>query len=361
MNLLDQNYMGVPGVWHRKGPRPGAHVCIGIATHGNETEGLATLQADVELVAGSLTLILCNPAAVAAGVRYVDSDMNRLPEGLLGEGVEVGRARQLLPILQTADVFVDLHSTPGPSEPMLIPLDDASRAFSYVRGANIPILIEGITEHQVGRPLASHAGGFRFGVELGQQGTQQARATALSVLRALLANLGLVQDFPGLSKFPKRYRVTHAVHFEDPTCQFLPQLLASKPADLRLGRAPYVTRGEIIAEGGRGKVMAPASGHLLFPRRGPSAQATEAAFIAYENAPYPAMVVDSIKGDTMVFGPDGRPWPAEIALPAYVLQRIAKHRETRRQGGFYSVDKRCNGGEDLYAVNCVGPDPKTYV
>ncbi len=281
MNILTQRHMGIPAVWHRTSSQPGPHVCVGMATHGNETEGLAVLEEPVALLKGSLTLILCNPEAVAAGQRYLDSDMNRLPEGLNGSGREVARAQELLPLLQAADVFVDLHSTPGPTEPMLIPVEGAP---PLAQALDIPLVIEGITELQTGTPLAALATGTRFGVEVGQQGTEEGRKTARRIFRALLQHHGLIEGTPEPGPAPVTYRVTGSIHFEDPTCKFLPRLLAGSLAGLRKGTAPWVEKGEVVAYGDLGALVAPETGYLLFPRREPSNLKTEAAFFASREA-----------------------------------------------------------------------------
>ncbi len=79
---------------------------------------------------------------------------------------------------------------------------------------------------------------------------------------------------------------------------------------------------------------------------------------------YPAMVVNSFEGlSHRKLGPDGQPWPVEAALPSTVFFAIAKHRKERshRDGGFYLVDERYNGGEYLYDVTYLGPGPQERV
>ncbi len=121
-------HTGVPFVWSFESGRPGPHVMIAGLTHGNEPAGQAAVlrlvEEGVRPLSGRLTLALVNPAAAAAGRRFVDRDMNRLwrDDWLDGDGssVEAARGRELRPIVRQVDVLLDLHTTAFVARPFFV-------------------------------------------------------------------------------------------------------------------------------------------------------------------------------------------------------------------------------------------------
>lgn len=94
------------------------HLVIGSVVHGDETGSLpAVVRVMRELRQGSLrfggklTLFLGNPEAARAGVRFLQTDLNRMFGPELSDSHEGQRATQIKPILDEATVFIDLHQT----------------------------------------------------------------------------------------------------------------------------------------------------------------------------------------------------------------------------------------------------------
>ncbi len=125
----------LPGVWSFAADAPGPHVAISALVHGNEIAGAAVLarwlEAAMRPLRGRLTLLLCNLDAFARFdaldptlSRYVDEDLNRVWDAAVLDGPrtsrELRRARALRPVLDDADVLLDLHSMLWPSDPLLI-------------------------------------------------------------------------------------------------------------------------------------------------------------------------------------------------------------------------------------------------
>ena len=97
--------------------------------HGNEIAGALALDRLLRtvppLLRGSLTLGFVNleafakfdPAAPTAS-RFVDEDMNRLWDQAIldgpGQSAELNRARAIRPLIEAADILLDLHSCSGP-------------------------------------------------------------------------------------------------------------------------------------------------------------------------------------------------------------------------------------------------------
>lgn len=123
------------------GPQKGSTIVLLGGIHGNEHTGVEVVKklayqfehGEIDLVAGTLYLILGNPKAIARDTRGSEdhADLNRcfkrgilspLAKGGAGggsESYEQARARELAEILQTADISIDLHATNKPSVPFL--------------------------------------------------------------------------------------------------------------------------------------------------------------------------------------------------------------------------------------------------
>ncbi len=126
---------GVRGFATFAGRRPGPHVVIVSLVHGNELAGAIVLDAmlreGVQPLAGRLTIGFANLDAFAlfdprqpTASRFVDEDFNRLwdPAGLDAsrQSSELARARAMRPIVESADILLDLHSMLWPSDPLLL-------------------------------------------------------------------------------------------------------------------------------------------------------------------------------------------------------------------------------------------------
>jgi predicted deacylase len=115
--------------------RPGPHVLLNALIHGNELCGALALdhlfRTGVRPARGRLTLGFANVAAYARfdparpGLsRYVDEDLNRVwsPDRLDGpaRSAELERARALRPLVDDADLLLDLHSMQFATAPLML-------------------------------------------------------------------------------------------------------------------------------------------------------------------------------------------------------------------------------------------------
>ncbi len=130
----DGNF-GLPGFWRFVSPEPGPNVVVTALVHGNEIAGAVALEALLErppvLLRGTLTLGFVNLDAFdrfdprqPTASRYVDEDMNRLWDVSILDGprqsLELLRARAIRPVIEAADVLLDLHSMLWPSEALIL-------------------------------------------------------------------------------------------------------------------------------------------------------------------------------------------------------------------------------------------------
>ncbi len=112
------------------GKNPGNNVVVMVGVHGDEIcgpEALARILPNLSIDTGKVTFVWGNPEALRIGARFIDSNLNRLfqsNDALTDEqrsSYEYSRSREILPVLQTADALLDVHSSATPnSVPFII-------------------------------------------------------------------------------------------------------------------------------------------------------------------------------------------------------------------------------------------------
>ncbi|MCK6454486.1 MAG: M14 family metallopeptidase [Alphaproteobacteria bacterium] len=200
---------GIPYLTAWDSGAPGPHVMLTALVHGNELCGAHALlylaQHGIRPRRGKVSLGFCNveayrrfdPANPSAS-RYVDEDFNRLwsPAVLDGErtSVELRRARELRPYVETVDFLLDIHSMQTTARPLVLsgPLD---KGLALARKVGVPELIVVDEGHAAGRRMRDYG---RFGdaasannallVECGQHWMRASVDVAIeSALRFLVA------------------------------------------------------------------------------------------------------------------------------------------------------------------------------
>ena len=123
-------------MWDRGGDEPGPLTVLMCGVHGNEPSGWLALDAvgqTLTVSRGRVIAVCANLAAVEAGVRYVERDMNRLwgrPDDT-PDGRELAAVTELLEPLLDHDGpkhFLDCHSVSGESVPFLSVLGEPACA-----------------------------------------------------------------------------------------------------------------------------------------------------------------------------------------------------------------------------------------
>lgn len=105
-------------VHHHHGGRHELHVVFGCMVHGNEYGSLPAAIRLIEALStgtlqfgGQVSLFIGNPEAALENKRYLEADLNRVFLNTGQTRHEDRRAQALMPILNTADVFIDFHQT----------------------------------------------------------------------------------------------------------------------------------------------------------------------------------------------------------------------------------------------------------
>jgi predicted deacylase len=206
---------GIRGFSSFAAPMPGPHVAILALAHGNEIAGAIALDRlmrdGLAPSRGRLTFGFVNLAAFdrfdprqPTLSRFVDEDINRAWDAAVLDGprrsVELDRAREIRPLIDTVDVLLDLHSMLWPSDPLILcGRTKAGRDLACAIGA--PELVVADHGHAGGRRLIDYT---RFSdpetpfaanlVEAGQHWDKPTVETMLIAVAGLLRHLGMVPD-----------------------------------------------------------------------------------------------------------------------------------------------------------------------
>jgi len=191
----------------------GPHVMLSALVHGNELCGAHALDyllgEAVRPEQGKLTLAFMNVAAYArfdpanpVVSRYVDEDFNRVwSAGVLDsprDSVELRRAREVRPLVDTVDLLLDLHSMQHGTPPLMLagPLEKGRR-FALDVGAPAHVVCD--AGHAAGTRLRDYAdfgdpGSTRNAllVECGQHWSRRTAEVAIEVALRFLACSGAV-------------------------------------------------------------------------------------------------------------------------------------------------------------------------
>ncbi len=274
--LRNSTFETVPGVIRIQGPDPGPTLGIMVMTHGNEPAGLAAVYGLLEqsalasqLKAGTVYLILNNLAAgqryfeeasdlsFTAHYRFIDQDMNRMPafiDGKLpGDSSELHRVRELLPIYQSLDAVIDLHSTSAASAPMLIEIDIGSEPLQI---PGVEIMLRGILEHLNGKALVSlcnKANGYVL--ECGSHEAPDSLLIAQQAVWRLLEKLGMVSPRPHSSHPLAIYSIYRAVIFPDESYR-LEHMLSS---------FEFLPAGTLLAQGAGEPIIVDRDSWVIMP------------------------------------------------------------------------------------------------
>ena len=171
VDVFGRGNSGIDYIHRFEGAAPGPHVMITAIVHGNEVTGAIgldwLLRQGPEPARGTLSLGFMNVAAYKAidyerpyDNRFVDEDFNRLwtAETLDGQrtSVELTRARDVRPYIDTVDHLLDLHSMSMSPDAVSMagPLDKGRRLAERIGIPDTVIMDRG---HAAGRRMRDYA------------------------------------------------------------------------------------------------------------------------------------------------------------------------------------------------------------
>lgn len=176
--------------------------------HGDETSGVRAVRrlrdANLDLQRG-VAFVIANPAAVEAGVRYLDSDLNRVFPGDPAGDREERLAAQLCDLVEPLTTL-SLHDTH--SHPASFALVHRSQLEEFDVASGLPV--HHIVDHSGVNEGTITTCGLVVEVEVGPQGSDEAAVAAEFQARAFLQRVGALPGDPP-SVDAEYFRMTEAV------------------------------------------------------------------------------------------------------------------------------------------------------
>ncbi len=267
-----------PHVHQHDGGEHGFGVVLGVCVHGDEVGPMPAalrlvegLEAGRRRFGGRLSVVVGNPAATRAGVRCLDSDLNRVFVGDPPDDIEGRRARQLAPLLDAADLFLDLHQTAMPTASAFWTLPWTRRDARWVaalRGAPVWMARPAGQVFSAGTCCADeyvrNRGRVGLTLELSQRGldrrTEVAAAAVIDRLLALADGVGRgTLDLDAQAAPVAVLETVFVQPFSDAALALRPGLRNLQP----------VEEGALLSPPGAPELRAPATGLLAFPKYPP--------------------------------------------------------------------------------------------
>jgi len=262
---------------HHDGGLHPTHIVFGCVIHGNE---FGSLPAAVRLVegltdgslkfGGRVTIFIGNPEAARENQRYLEADLNRV---FLDTGMdrhEDRRAQAIMPILKSADVFLDFHQTIlNTTQPFYI-FPWHEQGWLWARAT------QGTDVWVTRDPKQSFSSGSRCSdeyvtslgrpgmtLELSQKGfSDAAESLCLDAMLSTLATADALAAGTPLATLAERQpelgflTTTFAERFDTPEKALLPGLINFQ----------QVRRGQMLHAAGSPEIRVPDDGVVLFPK-----------------------------------------------------------------------------------------------
>ncbi len=211
--------------------KAGPHLMLAALTHGNELCGAIALdwllREGVRPLAGRLTLVFVNVAAYArfdrdnpSASRFVDEDFNRVWSQQVLDGgrdsVELRRARELRPLVDSVDALLDIHSMQHATPPLAIcGMTRKARELALSLGTPAHLVCD--AGHAAGRRMRDYGD---FGdeaspknallIECGQHWERASATVAIDAMLRFLLYFGAIDSAfaaPHLAPLPAAQRV----------------------------------------------------------------------------------------------------------------------------------------------------------
>jgi predicted deacylase len=224
---------------------PGPRLLVLGAVHGDEhcgTEGINRIipelgREDIKLLNGKVVFVpICNLEAFMRNVRYVESNLNRdMVVTQFPKTHEQEIANHLVPLIESCDVLLDLHSYHRGGAPFAIINEAAPRYTQYAASLNSSWIISGWTkaylasapknfersptEHIGTTECAYYKGALDVTLECGQHLDPLAPNVAYEGIVRALGHLGMAENFLPPAQMPQVAEMSR-VFYSDGDGQF---------------------------------------------------------------------------------------------------------------------------------------------
>jgi succinylglutamate desuccinylase len=277
--LANPGPFGYPWAYHQPGSKGhDKHIVIGCLIHGNEHGTLPAACEFAERLArgeinpgGPVTILLGNVAAALADQRFLEEDFNRVfTFDRPAASLERRLAESVRPILDAADVFLDLHQTQTPTQRPFwtFPWSRELGDWAHVLAA-APVALTRPAGQSFSQgtccldEYVRNRGRVGITAELGYRGQDPAQAeAALAVMGRLVNAVNALeagtpmQDLVAQSEPVTFYATAHVV----------PGLTSDHKLRPGIENWTYVEENELLSPPDASEVRAPSSGYVLFPK-----------------------------------------------------------------------------------------------
>ena len=168
-------------------------VILNILTHGDEVVGLAVAKEinKLRLVRGELVVHKANELAYKRKKRFIDQDLNRSFPGDVKGNHEQRLAAKILPIIKSADIVIDIHSTTSGLKDALIVtrLNRKTRELVKVIGPKYLLFMRATKSNAL---MSEAKIGLAF--EYGSNSDKAALREVIRGIKRLLSHLEMIEE-----------------------------------------------------------------------------------------------------------------------------------------------------------------------
>jgi succinylglutamate desuccinylase len=267
------------GIWQVRGSNLSPHFVVLGGVHGDEKTGIAVVKnlhslfssEKKRLSQGTLTLILGNEEAIKMNKRGTspEHNLNRMftennLSGPVLDFYESRRAHELAPLLKSADISIDIHSTSVPSRPFL-PCAFTPRHERIYRWFDADLVLTDPDYILGGEPSTTDeyvdsCGGAGICFETGFAGDTSRLPKILESTLNILVDQGMISRSPVLASPVPLYKVYRLTR----------KILLTEDGFSYAGTFPQpfqeVKKGEIIGYHGKRPETAEEEGVIAFPK-----------------------------------------------------------------------------------------------
>jgi succinylglutamate desuccinylase len=285
-HLLDRfRALAIPGpfgyewAYHHSGSsRHSQHVVIGCVIHGNES---GTLPAACELAealrdgrvvsGGPVTILLGNIEAALADKRFLEEDFNRVfTFDRPAVSLERKLAERVRPILDAADVFLDLHQTQTPTERPFWTFPWSPELGHWARALQAaPVALTRAAGQAFSQgtccldEYVRNRSRLGITVEVGFRGQDAAQAAnALATMKRLIDIVDRIATGETIESIAE---AAPAVTYYA-TAHVVPALTRAHQLRPGLHNWTHVSSGEVLSAPESPELLAPETGFVLFPK-----------------------------------------------------------------------------------------------
>jgi predicted deacylase len=170
-------------------------VVLNILTHGDEVVGLRVAKRiqKLKIIQGELIVHKANELAYRSKKRFIDQDLNRSFPGNKKGNHEQRLAANMLPLIKSADVVIDIHSTTSGLRDALIVTKINKQVREYI-DVIAPKYLLYMRATRANSLLSAADVGVAF--EYGRDNDKKAEADVVKGIQRLLHHLGMVDSAP---------------------------------------------------------------------------------------------------------------------------------------------------------------------